>query len=122
MFKPSKPQSFDGRRDALVVNTWVYQVEVYINLTILNQPQMAVDDNMKIMLATSLMKGSAENWWYESVQSGQAPGGWDALKDFVRNEFVPQDSVRRSCDKLLRVVQRTSVATVSPHIPTSFET
>ena len=87
MFKPSKPESFDGLRDALVVNTWIYQVEIYFNLMIMNNPEAAVDDNMKIILASSLLKGMAADWWFSSVQAEQAPGSWEAFKQFVRTEI-----------------------------------
>lgn len=44
------------------------------------------------------------------MQGGQAPGEWEAFKEAVRQEFVPQDSVRRARDKLRRLHQVRSVA------------
>lgn len=108
--KPSKPEPFEGRRDALTVNTWLYQVDVYFNVMQVVHPQVVIDETTKISFASILLKGPAANWWYMLVQSGSAPGSWEAFKTCVQNEFIPQDSVRRSREKLRFLVQRTSVS------------
>jgi len=107
--KPNKPEPFSGKRDAVTVNAWLYQVEMYLNLQQLNNSEMPIEENTKVSFASTLLKGNAANWWYMLVQSGQAPGQWDAFVAKVRSEFIPQDSVDRSRDKLRNMRQRTSV-------------
>ena len=75
--KPSKPGPFEGKRDSLVVETWLYQLDVYLNLL-----QVA---NPNVMFATTLLKGHAANWWYMLVQAGQAPVQWKNFKTALRN-------------------------------------
>ena len=108
--KANKPEAYDGRRDALQVNTWLYQVQMYLHVSQMNNPQQAIDENMKVTVASTLLKGTAANWWFMMVQSVQAPGTWDEFCAAVRNEFIPQDSVRRARDRLRGLVQKTSVA------------
>lgn len=111
IIKANKPEPYDGRRDALQVNSWLHQVQNYLYVTQANNPQQAIDEIMKVTVASSLLKGTAANWWYMLVQSGQAPGTWEEFCGAVRNEFVPQDSVRRARDRLRGLVQKTSVST-----------
>lgn len=110
IIKANKPEAFEGRRDALHVNTWLYQVEMYLNVSQMNSPEQLIDDNMKVTVASTLLKGTAANWWFTLVQSGQAPGQWEDFVACVRNEFIPQDSVRRARDRLRGLVQKTSVS------------
>lgn len=70
--KPSKPESFVGQRDALTVNTWLYQFGTYLNLVQLGNIGIASNDNARVAFASTLLKGIAANWWYLLVQSGQA--------------------------------------------------
>jgi len=108
--KPSKPELFAGRRDALAVNTWLYQVEIYLNIVQASNPQNVIDDNMKVSFATTLLKGNAANWWYMLVENGTAPGQWLVFKNEFKKEFIPQDSIRRCRENLRRLHQTTSVS------------
>ena len=108
--KPNKPGPYEGKRDSLVVETWLYQVDVYLNLLPVANPNVVVNDETKVMIATTLLKGHAANWWYMLVQSGQAPNQWENFKAALRNEFVPQNSERRNRDKLRVLRQTASVA------------
>ena len=108
--KPSKPGPFEGKRDSLTVETWLYQVDVYLNLLQVANPNVVIDDGTRVAFATTLLKGNAANWWFMLVQAGQAPGQWETFKVALRGEFVPQDSVRRNRDRLRNLRQTTSVA------------
>ena len=108
--KPSKPVPFEGKRDSLAVETWLYQVDVYLNLLQVANPNMVIDDETRVAFATTLLKGNAANWWFMLVQAGQAPGQWENFKVALRGEFVPQDSERRNRDKLRNLRQTGSVA------------
>jgi len=108
--KPSKPGPFEGKRDSLTVETWLYQVDVYLNLLQVANPNVVIDDGTRVAFATTLLKGNAANWWFMLVQAGQAPGQWENFKIALRSEFVPQDSERRNRDKLRNLRQTTSVS------------
>ena len=110
-FKPVRPESFDGKRDALTVNTWIYQLQVYFNLIEVSDNTVELSDEVKINLASSLMKGNAASWWYMKVHSGNIPQDWTSFKQDLRHEFVPQDQVRRSRDRLRQLQQKGSVST-----------
>lgn len=108
--KPSKPEFFNGCRDALTVNSWLYQMETYLNLITLGNPQLAVEETAKIAFASTFLKGIAASWWFSLVQSGQAPGQWEAFVSAVKREFIPQDSVQRSRERLRNLSQRGNVS------------
>jgi Retrotransposon gag protein len=107
--KPAKPGAYEGKRDSLTVETWLYQVEQYLALVQVGAPETPLDDVTKIMYASSLFTQTAATWWYMLVQGGSVPAGWDAFKVAVRTEFIPQDSSRRARDKLRNLYQRRSV-------------
>ena len=107
--KPQKPELFSGRRDAVAVNTCLYQVEMYLNLLQVTNPQIVSDQNTRVSFASTLMKCTAVQWWYMLVQSGQAPGNWEEFLAKVRLQFIPRDSVERARDKLRGLHQKSSV-------------
>lgn len=108
--KPTKPEPFDGQRDALKVNTWLYKMEVYFDLLMIGNPQLQLNEQTKMNFASTLLTGTASNWWYMKVMSQAIPQTWNDFKVSVIAEFVPFDHVRRTRDKLRKLVQNTSVA------------
>lgn len=106
--KPNKPDTFDGQRELLAVNAWVYQLEQYFSLVLFGGT--ALNDQVQISFASSLMKGHASKWWYMQIQGGVAPDTWAEFIAAVRQEFVPQDSTRQARDKLRQLSQKTSVS------------
>lgn len=98
--KPNKPDSYDGRRDYLVVNTWLYKVEQYLALTQITRPGVMLDDSSRILFASTFLTGTAAVWWYTLIQSNKIPNTWEQFKAAVVKEFVPEDHVRRARDKL----------------------
>lgn len=55
--KPNKPDSF-GKRDYLVVNTWLYKVEQYLALMQLGNPGVVLDDGNRILYASTFLVGT----------------------------------------------------------------
>lgn len=108
--KPNKPDSFDGKRDFLVVNTWLYQVEQYLTLAELSTPGTVLSDDTKIRYTSTFMTGTAAVWWFTRVQGDTVPRNWTQFKDAIIQEFVPADHIRRSREKLRKLHQSTSVA------------
>jgi len=108
--RPNKPDAFDGTRDFLVVNTWVYKVEQYLALAQLANPTAPMTDANRIMYASTFLTGTAAVWWYTVVQTALLPNTWEDFKKAVIAEFVPEDHVRRARDKLRKLKQVTSVS------------
>jgi hypothetical protein len=49
--KPVKPESYDGKRDSLTVESWLYQVEQYLALVQVGAPETHINDVRKISYA-----------------------------------------------------------------------
>lgn len=103
--KPSKPDTYDGTRDFLVVNTWLYKVEQYLSLTQLSSPNVAITYHNRIAFASSYLTGNAAVWWFNLVKSPETFSSWDAFKNVIVKEFIPADHTRRARDKLRKLKQ-----------------
>jgi hypothetical protein len=68
--KPAKPSLYDGKRDSLTVETWLYQVEQYLALVQVGSPETPINDGTKMSYASSLFTRTAATWWYMLVQAG----------------------------------------------------
>ncbi len=108
--KPSKPDVYEGKRDALAVNSWIYQVETYLNLLVMSNPELNLTEEMKVQYASTLLKKNAANWYYMKVHSNNIPQTWEEFRNEIQAEFVPQDSIRRQRDKINKLTQTSSVA------------
>lgn len=108
--KPNTPETNDGRRDILTVNTWIFKVEQYLELSQLNAPNNPISDENQIRLASTFLKGPAAIWWYNNVSSGNVPSTWNDFKYAVSQEFIPRDHSKRARDRLRNLKQTKSVA------------
>lgn len=108
--RPKQPETYEGKRDFLTVNTWIYKLEQYIALQAVVNPTLDFNDGNKILFATTFLSGSAAIWWYSTVRANQAPITWDGFKNALVAEFVPTDHIRRARDKLRRLKQTKSVS------------
>lgn len=108
--RPNKPERYEGHRDFLVVNTWLYKMEQYLALVQLGNPNVQLTDGNRISYASTFFMGTAAVWWFTVVQSNNAPGTWVAFKESVVAEFVPPDHIRRSRDKLRKLKHTGSVS------------
>lgn len=107
--KGNKPETFNGNRDFLGVNTWLYKIEQYLALTQISSPQVTLTDLNRITFASSYFSGNAAVWWFNIVQSVAAPTTWDNFKELVIKEFIPADHTRRAREKLRKLKQLGSV-------------
>ncbi len=107
--KPNKPGKYNGKRDEVLVRSWIYQVSQYLALVKVGN-ETNLDKKTKISFATSFLTGTAASWWYTRVISSTIPETWNEFENSLLQEFVPYDSVQRSRDKLRRLAQRTSVS------------
>ena len=108
--KPNKPEPYNGKRDFLVVNTWIYKLEQYMLLLQVNNPTQPLSEANKIMFASTFLTGTASVWWFTLVQSNAMPTTWEDFKATLSREFVPEDHVRRAREKLRRLRQIGSVS------------
>ena len=107
--KPSKPDKFDGTRDALKVRAWLHSIEKYVKLIQVGQITK-IDESTAIDFASTYFTDTAANWWFSLVLENKVPKTWAEFKLAIETEFVPKDSIIRARDKLYRLKQRTSVA------------
>lgn len=107
--KPNKPEPYDGTRDYLKVNTWLYTIERYLSLTQLASPTAAISDHNRISFASSYLKGNAAVLWFNMVNNSRIPTSWDEFKTMIIGEFVPADHTQRARDKLRKLRQISSV-------------
>lgn len=108
--KPNKPEPFDGRRDFLMVNTWLYKMEQYLAIVQLSNPGTELGEGNKIIYASTFFTGTAAVWWFTLVKGGTVPTSWEDFKKTVIAEFVPPDHVRRARDKLRGLKHNSSVS------------
>ena len=59
--KPSKPQKFDGRRDAFTFRSWLHSVEKYIRIVEIRR-DVKIDAQTAVDFASTHMTGTAANW------------------------------------------------------------
>lgn len=109
-FKPTNFETFGGRKDALKVSAWLYQAEVYLDLLHVRNPHEPLNEDVKISLALYFVKSLAAQLWFIMAQEGQTLAFQDYFLASVRDESISKYAVRRSCDKLRRLVQRTKVS------------
>lgn len=108
--KPNKPETYDGRRDFLAVNTWLFNVEQYLLLSQLSNPNVPIADESRIRFASSYLKGTASVWWFNLFSAGIIPATWNEFKAAVIREFVPSDHSKRARDRLRKLRQTKSVS------------
>lgn len=96
---PNQPLAFGGRLDALKVNSWLYQVDSYLNPVQLSNLENQITGQIRISLTLTLINENVANWCFMLLQSVQAPGDFNGFQNSLRGDFIPQDSVRQSQDK-----------------------
>ena len=95
--KPSKPETYDGRRDP---ELWLYGVELYYAASSI------ISDYTKIVFADALLRGDALVWRRTTV----APMTWDEWKALLISAFQPVNPIETARDRLARLCQTTSVS------------
>ena len=70
---PNKPEPYDGKRDYLIVHTWLYKVDQYLTLMEITNPTVGMTEQRRIMYASTFLSGMAAVWWYTLVKCNQGP-------------------------------------------------
>lgn len=63
--KSQKSDMFDGKRDAVIVNLWKYQIRIYMDL-------MAVRSEQRVVLVLIFLRGSVLSWWLQRQEAVRA--------------------------------------------------
>lgn len=105
--KPSKPETFEGRRDAAQVDRWLFQVRQYCDFV-----KVRAED--RVPFASLLLRGSAATWWQAKAvdaarRNNDRIKDWDEFETALSAQFKPANSVERARDKLARLQQTSSV-------------
>ena len=61
--KPNRPEPFTGKRDHLTVETFLHTVVNYISLVQVINPAVLVGEEQVVAFGSTLLQGSAANWW-----------------------------------------------------------
>ena len=108
--KPNRPEPFTGKRDHLTVETFLHTVVNYISLVQVINPAVLVGEEQVVAFASTLLQGSAANWWYIVCQTNDKPNTFQEFANALRAEFIPQDHIRRARNYLSRLRQISSVS------------
>jgi hypothetical protein len=103
--KVREPEVYNGERDTIVVDSWIYSLELYFSLVKIEHPQE------KLLYAVSLLRKDAQLWYSQlnTFEKEHAPQDWDELKVALRTEFVPIDTIAKARDNMASLVQTTTV-------------
>ena len=70
--KPSKPEKFDVRCDALTVRSLLHSVEKHLRLVQIGQ-DVEIDARNAVDFASTYMTGTVPNWWFTLVFEEKVP-------------------------------------------------
>lgn len=93
----------------LAVDTWLFNIDQYLTLAKLSNPNVPITDENRIRFASSYLKGTAAVWWYNRVSIAAVSNTWADFKNAVIREFVPSDHAKRARDKLRKLKQTRTV-------------
>ncbi|KAA8496806.1 Transposon Ty3-I Gag-Pol polyprotein [Porphyridium purpureum] len=112
--KEARLMRFDGKRDLLVVKTWLFQARKKIlgRLSESIHPddleKRLLAERRAVDLASDYFEGEALHWWVLNCERypQEIPTTWNDFAALVSARFTPQDSIRRARDKLTRLSQK----------------
>jgi len=102
--KAMAPSSFSG---SVLVNPeqWLQEMEGYLRVT-------GVDDNSKVLLASTYLKGGA-SVWFNTLDHNIQQGAWGPFRELFRQRFSPLDAARVARATLRKLRQRGRVSEYS---------
>jgi hypothetical protein len=103
--KPPKPDYYDGRTDAIVLNRWINQVDDY--LMFYNYSDMSVEP---ARIASFYLSAHARTWWSAIPENQKANLTWLTFKELLRARFYPIDHERQVLSRLEKLKQRGPVS------------
>jgi hypothetical protein len=102
--KAMAPSSFNGSV-GMNPEQWLQEMERYLRVS-------GVDDNSKVLLASTYLKGGA-SVWFNTLDHREQQGDWDQFCALFRQRFSPLDAARVARATLRKLRQRRNVAEYS---------
>lgn len=96
--KVKEPSTYDGTRDALIIDSWVRSVERYIAFFNWSQEK-------SYLFASTLMRDRADAWFRTIELEENAPTTWLELKRLIIEFFRPDNANRLARDRLASLHQ-----------------
>ena len=105
--RPNAPNTYAGNRDADSLDSWLFAVTQYLDLTGVRE------DERRILLAGTYLEGPAQTW-YRAVQGDSVPVDqkiktWDTFQGELRLNFCPLNQVKLARDRLHSLRQTGSL-------------
>ena len=100
-FRKNHPPKFSGDYDPEGARLWLAETEKIFEA-------MGCLEEHKVLYATFMLQGEAENWWKFVKPSFVAPGGvipWNAFKDKFLENYFPRDLRKRKAREFLDLKQ-----------------
>jgi hypothetical protein len=96
--KPNPPRPFTGDRDADSLDSWLFSVNSYLELTAVQ------GDERRILLVGTYLQGPAQTWYRgvrgEKVPPGQRITTWAEFQTERRLNFCPMNRVKIARDRI----------------------
>lgn len=95
------PLIYDGRRDYEVVEGFLRRLETYLSL-------FQGEQEEKVVVAASFLKGDAKKWWTSLCHSGRLPRSITTVQAFleaVSQKFVPSSVRQQALEELMKLKQ-----------------
>jgi hypothetical protein len=97
------PDRYDGTRNALIIQGWIFQIEKYIDF-------YGLDPANHLKLVQTLLRGEAAIWWLaheKEVTAGRMERieTWERFKTALKDEFEPKEFQYELRSQLNRLYQ-----------------
>ncbi|KAG2228505.1 hypothetical protein INT48_001890 [Thamnidium elegans] len=93
-----EPSTYDGTRDALLIDGWIRSVERYINFHNWTPER-------SYLFAATLLRDRADAWFRTIELTDEAPTTWLELKRLITEFFRPDNAARIARDKFAALKQ-----------------
>lgn len=102
--KVKEPSTYDGTRDALLIDGWIRSVERYINF-------YGWTPEKSYLFAATLLRDRADAWFRTIELTEGAPTTWLELKRLLIEFFRPENAARIARDKFAVLKQSGDLVT-----------
>lgn len=102
--KVKEPSTYDGTRDALLIDGWIRSVERYINF-------YDWTPEKSYLFAATLLRDRADAWFRTIELTEEAPTTWLELKRLIMEFFRPDNASRIARDKFAALKQTGDLVT-----------
>lgn len=100
--KLKDPPSYDGVRDAVIIDDWITAIE--------NQEEFHEwNSEITYKFAVNYLTGRAAQWIKRLKDQGEAPVNWDIFKDIFIKKYRPDNADLLARDLLASCVQKTNI-------------